>query len=137
MAVPLASPCEPASEADASLESTETGLVSRHAEPNVACFQLSFSKIAPKSTANVPAQAANATTINPGITRKAKERPPVMPARSSLLIVFVESPAKIGNTASAALIFPVATSEATEIAEECVSTKPATAAATTMPVCSG
>ena len=44
------------------------------------------------------------------------------------------SPAKIGNTASVALIFPDATSEATEIAAECVSTKPARAAATRMPV---
>ena len=83
---------------------------------------------------SMPTQAANATTINPGITRRAKERPPLMPARNILLIVFVESPAKIGNTASAALIFPAATSEATEIAAEWVSTKPARAAATIMPV---
>ena len=82
---------------------------------------------------SAPAQAANATTINPGITRRAKERPPPMPARNILLIVLVESPARIGKTASAAFIFPDATSEATEIAAEWVSTKPARVAATIMP----
>ena len=82
----------------------------------------------------MPTQAANATTINPGMTRRAKARPPLMPARNILLIVLVESPARIGKTASVALIFPDATSEATEIAAECVSTKPARAAATIMPV---
>ena len=81
-----------------------------------------------------PAHAANATTVNPGITREAKERPPLVLARKILLIVLVESPARIGKIASAALIFPDATSEATEIAAECVSTKPATAAAKIMPV---
>ena len=82
----------------------------------------------------MPTQAANATTINPGMTRRAKARPPLMPARNILLIVLVESPARIGKTASVALIFPDATSEATEIAAEWVSTKPARAAATIMPV---
>jgi hypothetical protein len=42
----------------------------------------------------MPPQAANATTINPGITRRAKERPPLIPARNILLIVLVESPAQ-------------------------------------------
>ena len=54
---------------------------------------------------SAPAQAASATKINPGITRRAKERPPLKPARNILLIVFVESPARIGKTASAALHF--------------------------------
>ena len=45
-----------------------------------------------------------------------------------------QSPARIGKTASVALIFPDATSEATEIVAECVSTEPARAAATIMPV---
>ena len=40
-------------------------------------------------TPSAPAQAANATTINPGITRRAKERPPLVPARNILLIVLV------------------------------------------------
>ena len=51
-----------------------------------------------------------------------------------LLMVLVESAARIGNTASAAVIFPDATSEATAMAAECVSTKPAAAAATMTPV---
>ena len=71
----------------------------------------------------MPTQAANATTINPGMTRRAKARPPLMPARNILLIVLVESPPRIGKTASVALIFPDATSEATEIVAECVSTE--------------
>src|SRR5215475_15791539 len=83
---------------------------------------------------SAPTQAASATTINPGITRRAKDRPPLIPARIALLIVLVESPARIGAAASAALIFLEATSEATEIAAECVSTKPTNAAATTIPV---
>src|SRR5579864_7522655 len=83
---------------------------------------------------SAPAQAANATTISPGITRREKERPPLVPAKNILLIVFVENPARIGKTASVALIFPDATSEATEMAAECVSTNPATTAARTMPV---
>src|SRR5262245_63013273 len=83
---------------------------------------------------SAPAQAASATAINPGITQRAKDRPPLVPARITLLIVLVESPARIGATASAALIFPEATSEATAIAAECVSTKPTNAAATTTPV---
>jgi hypothetical protein len=41
-----------------------------------------------------------------------------MPAIIILLIVFVESPGKIGKTASVALIFSDATSEATDIAAE-------------------
>jgi hypothetical protein len=65
-----------------------------------------------------PAQAASTTTINPGITRRANERPPLMPAIIILLAVFVESPTKIGKTASVALIFSDATSEATDIAAE-------------------
>ena len=51
-----------------------------------------------------------------------------------LLIVLVENAARIGNTASAAVIFPDATSEAIAMAGECVSTKPAAAAATMTPV---
>ncbi len=62
---------------------------------------------------SVPAQAASTTMISPGITRRANERPPLMPAIIILLIVFVESPGKIGKTASVALIFSDATSEAT------------------------
>ncbi len=83
---------------------------------------------------SAPAQAANATTINPGITRREKERPPLVPAKNILLIVFVENPARIGKTASVALISPDPTSEATEMAAECVSTNPETTAAKTMPV---
>jgi hypothetical protein len=74
------------------------------------------------------------TIINPGVTRRAKERPPLVLARIILLTVLVESPTRIGTTASAAFIFSDATSEATEIVAECVSTKPANAAATIMPV---
>src|SRR5665647_1924373 len=62
------------------------------------------------------------------MTRTANERPPLVPARTSLLIVLVESPVRIGRTASTALILPDATSEATEMAAECVSTNPASAA---------
>jgi hypothetical protein len=80
-----------------------------------------------------PAQAAATTRINPGMTRIANERPPLLPARIILLTVFVESPARTGMIASAASIFSDATSEATEIAAECVSTIPARAAATTIP----
>ena len=50
-----------------------------------------------------------------------------------LLIVLVEKAARMGNTASAALIFPDATSEAIAMAAECVSTKPAAAAAMMTP----
>ena len=53
---------------------------------------------------------------------------------TTLVIVFVESAIKTGSAASVAVIFPAPTKVATEIAAECVSTKPATATATTRPV---
>ncbi len=110
-----------------STQSESTGIAARWSAN-------SFSVQPEIRTPSMPTQAAKATAINPGITRRAKERPPLMPARNILLIVLVENPARIGKTASAALIFPDATSEATEIAAEWVSTKPARAAATIMPV---
>ena len=100
------------------------------ARQTIRLFQLSLRP----ARFSAPAQAASATRIKPGITRKANDRPPLHRAKIILLIVLVESPARIGITASAALIFPDATSEAIEMAAECVSTKPATAAATITPV---
>src|SRR5690349_24817081 len=77
-----------------------------------------------RRTLSAPAQAASATMVNPGITRTENERPPAA-AMIILLIVLVDSPARIGMTASEALIFPDATRDATEIAAECASTNPA------------
>ena len=102
-------------------------------EPGLLPMDISFSAQLASSAPSAPAQAANATIISPGITRRANERPPLMPAKTILLIVLVERPAKIGKTASAEFIFSVATSEETEIAAECVSAMPARAAATIIP----
>src|SRR5690242_5084900 len=55
-------------------------------------------------------------------------------ASTAFVIVLVVSPMRQGKIASAALNFPTATSDATENAAECVSAKPATAAATMTPV---
>ena len=71
---------------------------------------------------------------SPGNNRNAKGRPPAVHATIILLTVLVESAARIGDTASAGLIFPDATSEAIETAAECVSAKPANAAPTITPV---
>src|SRR5450631_3108427 len=82
---------------------------------------------------NAPTHAAKATTISPGMTRKANESPPLEAASTILLMVLVESPARIGKTASGGVSFPDATSDATEIAAECVSANPAMAAAKITP----
>jgi hypothetical protein len=63
----------------------------------------------------------------------AKRRPPVEIATAALEMVLVVSAARIGITASRAANFPAATREATETAAECVSAKPATAAAARTP----
>src|SRR5450756_598360 len=82
---------------------------------------------------NAPAHAAKATMINPGMTRRANESPPLEAASTILRIVLVDSAARIGKIASEGLVLPDATSEATEIAAECVSAKPAMAAAKITP----
>src|SRR6185503_8693101 len=73
------------------------------------------------------------TNNNPGITCSANLRLPVVIATTALVIVLVVSPTRIGSTAASALMFPTVTSEATEIAAECVSAKPASPAAITSP----
>lgn len=84
--------------------------------------------------AYAPAQAADMTRSSPGINRNAKDRPPLDHATVILLIVLVESAARMGEIASAGFIFPDATSEAIETAAECVSAKPANAAPTITPI---
>jgi hypothetical protein len=67
------------------------------------------------------------TDVTRGSQRDVSHRSPGKAKRSALcfrkiilLIVLVESPARIGITASAALIFPDATSDAIEMAAECL-----------------
>src|SRR5471030_2727527 len=71
---------------------------------------------------SAPTQAATTTRIKPGIKRNVKNGLPLLQAKIILLIVLVETPARIGNLASNGTIFPDTTIEATAIAAEWVST---------------
>ena len=65
-----------------------------------------------------PIQVAAIISTSPGITCAAKRRPPATLANTTLLMVLVVSPARIGTTASRGAILFAATSDATETAAE-------------------
>jgi hypothetical protein len=73
------------------------------------------------------------TRTKPGMTRKAKPRPPEMIVKTALVIAFVVSAIKMGSAALVVVIFPAPAKVATEIAAGPTLATPADAAVAATP----